>query len=64
MHNSSWSMSEDDLDIWERLFEQGLVSGKTSTGPGDVIDDIASRCPVIGPRYATIASFLLDVDVM
>ena len=57
-------MSEDDLDIWERLFEQGLVSGKTSTGPGDVIDDIASRCPVIGPRYATIASFLLDVDVM
>ena len=57
-------MSEDDLGIWERLFEQGLVSGKTSIGLGDVIDDIASRCPVISPRYVTIASFLSDVDVV
>ncbi|KAH9019472.1 hypothetical protein EDB84DRAFT_1566051 [Lactarius hengduanensis] len=30
----SWSMSEDDLGIWERLLEQGLSSGKTSGGPG------------------------------
>ena len=54
MHYSSWSMSEDDLGIWERLLEQGLSSGKTSIGSGDVVDDIASRCPIIGPRYATV----------
>jgi hypothetical protein len=53
-------MSEDDLGIWEGLLEQGLSSGSSSIGPGDVVDDIASRCPVIGPRYATgLLSFSL-----
>lgn len=64
MHPSSWNMSEDDLDIWERLFEQGLLSVKTSIEHGDVVDDIASRCPSIGPRYETIPFVLRGADVM
>ena len=47
-------MSEDDLGIWEQLLEQGLTSGTMSMGSGDIVDDIASRCPIISPRYATV----------
>jgi hypothetical protein len=57
-------MSEDDLGIWERLFEQGLLSVKTSIGHGDVVDGIASRCPSISPRYEAIPFVLRGVDVM
>ena len=58
-------MSEDDLGIWERLLEPGLSSGRASIGACDVVDDIASKCPAISPRYESwIASVLIDVDVM
>jgi hypothetical protein len=50
-HRSSWSISVDDLDLWERVFEQNFLAAGTSTKIVDVIDSIASKCPAIGPRY-------------
>jgi hypothetical protein len=58
-------MSEEDLGIWERLLEHGLSSRRASIGPGDVVDDVASRCPVISPRYEScVVSVLINVDAM
>ncbi|KAH9007748.1 hypothetical protein EDB84DRAFT_1600427 [Lactarius hengduanensis] len=60
----SWSMSEDDLSIWERLLEQGLSSGKTSGGPGDLVDDIASRFPIIGPSFPVSTALRVAMAIL
>ena len=53
-------MSEDDLGVWEQLLEPGLSSERASIGLCDIVDDIASRCPVINPRYESwVASDLI-----
>ncbi|KAH9028345.1 hypothetical protein EDB85DRAFT_1970625 [Lactarius pseudohatsudake] len=54
----SWSMSDDELGIWERLFEQGLSSGKISGGSVDFVDDIASRFPIGDSTPARMLAFL------
>jgi hypothetical protein len=48
---SSWCMSEDDLDIWERALDQNLSAVTKPTK--DIIDTVTSKCPEIGPRYIT-----------
>ena len=53
MNHSTWSMSEDDLDIWERAFERHFSAMDTSLKAVDIVDDITSKCPVIGPRYVS-----------
>ncbi|KAH9168458.1 hypothetical protein EDB89DRAFT_1583918 [Lactarius sanguifluus] len=60
----SWSMSEDDLGIWERLLEQGLSSGKTSGGSGDVVDDIARRFPIIGPSFPVSTALRIAIAIL
>ncbi|KAH8994356.1 hypothetical protein EDB86DRAFT_3078209 [Lactarius hatsudake] len=60
----SWSMSEDDLDIWERLLEQGLSSGKTSDGSGDIVDDIASKFPIIGPSFPVSTALRIAIAIL
>ncbi|KAI9465060.1 hypothetical protein BJY52DRAFT_1184101 [Lactarius psammicola] len=60
----SWSMSEDDLGIWERLFEQGLSSGRASIGSGDVVDDFASRCPMIGPSFPVGTALRIAIAIL
>ncbi|KAF8258476.1 hypothetical protein EI94DRAFT_1130416 [Lactarius quietus] len=61
----SWNMSEDDLGIWERLLERSL-SGRTSIGPvsGDVIDSIASRCPMIGPVFPMGTALRIAIAIL
>ena len=54
MHLSSWNMSEDDLDIWERLLEQNISAAGGSAKTIEIIDGITSKCPEIGPRYANL----------
>ena len=51
MHLSSWNMSEDDLDVWERVLEQNISAADTPAKTIGVIDAITSKCPEIGPRY-------------
>ncbi|KAH9080203.1 hypothetical protein EDB83DRAFT_2337759 [Lactarius deliciosus] len=60
----SWSMSEDDLGIWERLLEQGLSSGKTSDGSGDIVDDIASKFPIIGPSFPVSTALRIAIVIL
>ena len=45
-------MAEDDLDIWERVFEQNISTSDTPAKTTGVIDGITSECPEIGPKYA------------
>ena len=54
MHLSSWNMSEDDLDIWERVLEQNISALDASAKTIGVIDAITSKCPEIGPRYVCL----------
>lgn len=57
-------MSGDDLNIWERVFERGFSTADTSADIIDTIDNIASKCPAIGPRYVDDAvSLLTDMDL-
>jgi hypothetical protein len=44
-------MSEDDLDIWERMLDQGLSTATKSAEAIDIMEAITSKCPEIGPRY-------------
>ena len=48
MNRSTWGMSEDDLAIWERVLERHFSAMDMSP---KIVDDITSKCPVIGPRY-------------
>jgi hypothetical protein len=58
-------MSEDDLDIWERVFERKFSTATTTIKTTDVIDDLASKCPTVGPRYASRVVFVsIDVDLV
>ncbi|KAH9060463.1 hypothetical protein EDB87DRAFT_1616076 [Lactarius vividus] len=57
----SWSMSEDDLGIWERLLEQGISCGKMS---GDVVDDIANRFPIIGPSFPVSTALRIAIAIL
>jgi hypothetical protein len=54
MNRSTWSMSEDDLDIWERALERHFSAMDSSPKTVDIVDDITSKCPVIGPRYVGV----------
>ena len=45
-------MSEDDLDIWERVLGQNISAAGTSAKRIDIIDGITSKCPETGSRYA------------
>jgi hypothetical protein len=57
-------MSEDDLNIWERVLERVLSAVDTSAKTVDIIDDITSKCPVIGPRYVgRVVSLYIDMDL-
>lgn len=51
MDRSSWSMSEDDLDIWERVLKRDFSVVDPSVNIVDIIDNITDKCPAIGPRY-------------
>jgi hypothetical protein len=63
MNRSSWSMSEDDLNIWERVLEQVFSAVDTSAKAVDIIDEITTKCPAIGSRYVSGAvSLLIDMD--
>ncbi len=65
MNGSTWSMSEDDLDIWERALERHFPAVDTSHKAVDIIDDITSKCPVIGPRSVNgVISLLIDMDLV
>ena len=65
MNRSTWSMSEDDLDIWERALERHLSAMDTSRKTVDIVDDITSKCPVIGSRYVGgVISLLIDMDLV
>ena len=65
MNRSTWSMSEDDLDIWERLLERHFSVMDASPKTANIIDDITSKCPVIGPRYVSVViSLLIDMDLV
>jgi hypothetical protein len=44
-------MSEDDLDIWERVLDQNLPIATKSAKAIDIVDAIIIKCPEIGPRY-------------
>jgi hypothetical protein len=62
MNRSTWSMSEDDLDIWERALE--LHFSAMDTYP-KTVEYITSKCPVIGPRYVSgVISLLIDMDLV
>ena len=61
MNHSTWSMSEDDLDIWERALERRFSAMGMSPKIVDIVDDITSKCPVIGPRYVSSVISLLNV---
>ena len=64
MNRSTWSMSEDDLDIWERALERHFSAMETSS---KTVDDITSKCPVIGPRYVSgviVIFLLIDMDLV
>lgn len=50
MNRSTWGMSEDDLDIWERALERYFSAMDAFLKPVDIVDDITSKCPVIGSR--------------
>jgi hypothetical protein len=57
-------MSIDDLDIWERVLERYFSAVDTSAKKADIVDDITSKCPVIGPRYVSgVVSLLIDMDL-
>ncbi|KAI9443507.1 hypothetical protein H4582DRAFT_1201132 [Lactarius indigo] len=60
----SWSMSEDDLGIWERLLEQGLSSEKTSGRSVDFVDDIASRFPIVGPSFPVSTALRIAISIL
>jgi hypothetical protein len=63
MDRSSWSMSEDDLDIWERVLERDFSVVDPSAKIVDIIDNITDKCPAIGPRYVRgVVSPLTDMD--
>ncbi len=65
VNHSTWSMSDDDLDIWERTLERHFSAVDTSPKSVDIIDDIASKCPAIGPRYVSgVISLLIDMDLV
>ena len=53
MNCSTWSMSEDDLDLWGRTLERHSSAMSTTSNIVDIVDDITSKCPVIGPRYVS-----------
>lgn len=58
-------MSEDDLDIWERVLERNLSAVATSAEIVDIVDGITSKCPEIGPRYASgVVSILIDTGLV
>jgi hypothetical protein len=58
-------MSEDDLDIWERVFERSFSAATTSIKPVNIIDDLAGKCSTGGPRYASRVFFVsIDVDLL
>lgn len=64
MNRSTWSMLEDDLNIWERALERHFSAMETSS---KTVDDITSKCPTIGPRYASgviVISLLIDMDLV
>jgi hypothetical protein len=62
---STWSMSEDDLDIWERAVERHFSAMDTSAKAVDIVDEITSKCPTIGPRYvSSVISLLIDMDLV
>lgn len=64
MNRSSWSLSEDDLNIWERVLGQVVLALDTSAKTVDVVDDITSKCPAIGPRYVSrVVTLHIDVDL-
>ncbi|KAI9508331.1 hypothetical protein F5148DRAFT_1197378 [Russula earlei] len=52
----SWSMSEDDLDIWEQALEWTLSAVATSAEAMGIIDDITSKCPEIGRSFSINAA--------
>jgi hypothetical protein len=65
MNRSTWSMSEDDLDIWERALERHFSAMDSSSKTADIVDDITCKCPVIGPRYVGgVISLLIDMDLV
>jgi hypothetical protein len=58
-------MSGEDLDIWEQVFERSFSAAAMPIKTVNVIDDIASKCPTVGPRYAGCAiSVPIDVDLL
>jgi hypothetical protein len=58
-------MSEDDLDIWDRVLEQSRSAADTSTKTIDILEGVASKCPEIGPRYASyVESVLTESDLV
>lgn len=64
MNRSNWNMSEDDLDIWERALERHFTANDTSKTV-DIVNDIMSKCPVIGPRYANgVISLRINMDLV
>ena len=50
MNRSSWNLSGDDLDIWGQVLERYFSAVDISAKKVDLVDDITSKCPVIGPR--------------
>lgn len=65
MDRSSWSMSEDDLDIWKRALERDFSVVGPSANIVDIIDNITDKCPAIGPRYVRgVVSSLIDMDLV
>jgi hypothetical protein len=65
MNHRSWSMTEDDLDLWERALERHFSTMDTSPKMVDIANDITSKCPVIGPRYVMgVISLLVDMDLV
>jgi hypothetical protein len=65
LDGSTWRMSEDDLEIWERAAERHFSEMDTSSKAVDIVDEITSKCPMIGPRYVnSVISLLIDMDLV
>ena len=64
VNRSSWSLSGDDLDIWERVLERYFSAVDASAKKVDIVDDITSKCPVIGRRLVCdVVSLRIDMDL-
>ncbi|KAH9977578.1 hypothetical protein BJV74DRAFT_860296 [Russula compacta] len=60
----SWNMSEDDLDIWERVLECNLSAVATSAEIVDIVDGITSKCPEIGPSFSINTALRLALTIL